>query len=232
MEYCYDEYEYLQVSNSVKRPSAYLMNPSERFTDREFEARYRMRKVTVNFIVEQFDHRRRRCNAVPSIIQLTVTLRFYATGTYQSAIADLHGIDRTTVCKIIKHVSRELAKLSQKSVSFPRDLVTVKTEFKELSRISNIIGAVDGTQVRVQSPGGENAAKFVNRKGYYSLIVQAVVGPNYQFFDLVCRWPGSTHDAMIYRNSRIKEKLDNGIVDGILLGDSGYPCSKNLLTPE
>ena len=171
----FDYYEYLLLNYSVRRPLVDIRNPIEIFSDREIED-----QIVVYFIAQQFDLQRRRHGAVPFIIELIVTLRFYVTGTYQSAIAVLHGIDRTTVCKIIKRVSRESAKLSQQNVSFPTDLSTDKTKFRELSRIPNIIGAIDCTHIRIQSPGGANATKCINRKGFFSLNVQAVTGLNYE----------------------------------------------------
>ncbi|PSN52358.1 hypothetical protein C0J52_06715 [Blattella germanica] len=48
---------------------------------------------------------------------------------------------------------------------------------------------------------------------------------------IVARWPGSTHDSRIFRNSTIRDRLERGEVTGHLLGDSGYPCMKYLLTP-
>jgi len=50
--------------------------------------------------------------------------------------------------------------------------------------------------------------------------------------DIVCRWPGSTHDATILRNSRIYSKFEaNTSGNAIVVGDSGYPCNRWLMTP-
>jgi len=50
--------------------------------------------------------------------------------------------------------------------------------------------------------------------------------------DIVARWPGSVHDATIFQHSRLHRRLEEGEFDsGILLGDSGYPIKKYLLTP-
>ncbi|PSN31322.1 hypothetical protein C0J52_26625 [Blattella germanica] len=46
---------------------------------------------------------------------------------------------------------------------------------------------------------------------------------------IVARWPGSTYDSRIFRNSTIRDRLESGEVTGHLLGDSGYPCMKYLL---
>ena len=48
---------------------------------------------------------------------------------------------------------------------------------------------------------------------------------------IVACWPGSTHDLRIFENSNIADKLRDGALDGILLGDSSYVCQAYLLTP-
>ncbi|KAK0151029.1 putative nuclease HARBI1 [Merluccius polli] len=44
-------------------------------------------------------------------------------------------------------------------------------------------------------------------------------------------WPGSTHDARILRESQLSNTFEAGGVSGILLGDSGYPLKRWLMTP-
>ena len=72
---------------------------------------------------------------------------------------------------------------------------------------------------------------FVNRKQFYSINVQAVCDSDAFITNIVARWPGSTHDSRIFENINIADKLRDGALDGILLGDSGYACRAYLLTP-
>ncbi|KAJ8910364.1 hypothetical protein NQ315_007475 [Exocentrus adspersus] len=71
-----------------------------------------------------------------------------------------------------------------------------------------------------------------NRKGYFSLNVQAVCDPDLKIVDVVVRWPGSTHDATIFEYSYIKTRMEqNDFNNGLLLGDSGYGVKSYILTP-
>ena len=72
---------------------------------------------------------------------------------------------------------------------------------------------------------------FVKRKQFYSINVQAVCNSDAFTTNIVARWPGSTHDSRIFENNNIADKLRDGGLDGILLGDSGYACRAYLLTP-
>jgi nuclease HARBI1 len=95
----------------------------------------------------------------------------------------------------------------------------------------NIVGAIDCTHVAIIQPT-ENAVQYMNRKGYYSVNVQAVCSANGLFIDVVARWPGSCHDAFIFGVSALPGICEAGqLGNGFLLGDRGYPDETYLLTP-
>ncbi|CAK5089878.1 unnamed protein product [Meloidogyne enterolobii] len=61
-----------------------------------------------------------------------------------------------------------------------------------------------------------------------------VCGPTLKFYDASVRWPGSTHDSRVFKNSRLFERLSSGwrpFHGAFLLGDSGYPLRDYILTP-
>ncbi|XP_068704547.1 putative nuclease HARBI1, partial [Montipora foliosa] len=54
------------------------------------------------------------------------------------------------------------------------------------------------------------------------------------FTNIVAKWPGSTHDSFIFTDSVIGQQLQTQartLEDGLLLGDSGFPCRPFLMTP-
>ena len=49
----------------------------------------------------------------------------------------------------------------------------INADFFSVGGFPNLIGAVDGTHVRIQAPH-EDEASFVNRKGFHSINVLAI----------------------------------------------------------
>ena len=101
-----------------------------------------------------------------------------------------------------------------------------------------------GTHVPILAPT-ENHADYVNRKGYHSVVMQAVVDSKYLFRDIVIGWPGSVHDARVLSNSKIFNigeqnkllpadfcvKIGGKQIAPVILGDPAYPLLPWLLKP-
>ncbi|XP_052690636.1 putative nuclease HARBI1 [Crassostrea angulata] len=64
-----------------------------------------------------------------------------------------------------------------------------------------------------------------------SLYMSMVCDPNFRITSLCARWPGSCHGSRIWRTSSLCQQFENGMHDGLLLGDSGYPLTRYLMTP-
>uniref|UniRef100_A0A8C2CGZ4 DDE Tnp4 domain-containing protein n=1 Tax=Cyprinus carpio TaxID=7962 RepID=A0A8C2CGZ4_CYPCA len=86
------------------------------------------------------------------------------------------------------------------------------------------------THVRIQA-SSKNKYLFINRKGFHSINVQVVRDANMKLIELVARWYGSAHDAGILRESALAQLCEEGRLSGIMLGHSGYPLKKWLMTP-
>ena len=63
-----------------------------------------------------------------------------------------------------------------------------------------VVGALDRCHVAILAPN-ENPADYINRKGFYSVILQALVNIDYLFRDVYVGWPGKVHDSRVFKNS-------------------------------
>lgn len=214
------------------------MNPMDQFNENEFKDRYRLPRNAVIQLVELLKHLEpmtHRNHSISAVEQLLLTINFYASGGFQISVADNIRVHKSTACRIIKKVSVEIAKLRQNFIKMPitgEDRNRIKSKFYTIRGFPNVLGAVDCTHIKIQSPGGPTAEVFRNRKGFFSLNVQAVCDADLFILDVICRWPGSVHDTTIFNDSHLRADFERGVYGSdLLLGDSGYPCRKYLLTP-
>ncbi|XP_060951824.1 putative nuclease HARBI1 [Limanda limanda] len=70
-----------------------------------------------------------------------------------------------------------------------------------------------------------------DRKSFHSINVQVVCDARNIITQVEAKWPGSVHDARIFRESNLSTRFARGEFDGHVLGDRGYPCQPCLLTP-
>ncbi|CAN7980919.1 unnamed protein product [Ixodes pacificus] len=224
----------------LRPPPRDRRNPMEMYNDREFSARFRFAKTTVRELLctlslqPSWDDRGK---PLTPLLQLLVALRFYGAGAFQTVTGDLVNVSQPTVCRVVGRVTDLIAReLFPKLVKFPDKAGSAGCnaamhDFYKIAKFPGVTGCIDCTHVRIKSPGGDDAEVFRNRKGYFSLNVQAITGPQLQFFDVVASWPGSVHDSRIFDNCRARVLYERAVMPGVLSGDMGYACTPFLMTP-
>ena len=91
-------------------------------------------------------------------------------------------------------------------------------EFSDRAGFPQIVGCVDGCHIPIKAPQS-NPEDYVNRKGFHSIILQALVDANYLFLDICVGWPGKVHDARLFRNSSLYTALSSGAFIARLVRD-------------
>ncbi|CAH2013455.1 unnamed protein product, partial [Acanthoscelides obtectus] len=199
----------------------------------------RLKKITVLYILslieEELESVTDRNHSISPINQLLLTLRFYATGNFLLTVGDFIKVSKSSASKIVKKVSEAIATFSGRFIKMPsndEEIRKAKSSFYEKAHVPRVIGSLDCTHIKIQSPGGNNAELFRNRKGYFSINVQTISAPNLKILDITARWPGSQHDQIIFDNSSIKSRLErNEFGNSLLVADSGYANSMHVITP-
>ncbi|XP_046556706.1 protein ALP1-like [Haliotis rubra] len=131
-----------------------------------------------------------------------------------------------------------------------KELITVISGFQQKWNFPNCGGAIDATHIPIVAPQ-QFHSDTVNRKGFYSIIMQAVCDDKYRFTDVCIGWPGRVHDARVFSNSKLRALADSGdilpqtaeMMDSVgpadhkvdmpvvLIADPAYPMCPWLLKP-
>ena len=183
-------------------------NPLDTLNNEELYSRYRFRRQELFELAQELSPDIKsptgRNAAISPTNQVLLALRFYATGAFQNLIGDSLGVHKSTVSRIIHSVC-SLDPQTSHEVNFPVAQQQVKLtmdKFYEMAEFPGMVGCVDGTHIRIQSPS-EQEYEYVNRKGYHSLNVQLICDADCRIINCVIKWPGSTHDSRISKESAI-----------------------------
>ena len=162
--------------------------------------------------------------------QLKKGLWCLATPCEYRSISHLFGIGRSTVCEIVHNTCQVIVdELLTHYINFPsgRRLDSIVSGFNHQWGVPQCAGAIDGTHFPVCAPL-LNHTDYYNRKGNYSVNMQAVVDNQYRFLDIYVGWPGSVHDTRVFAHSSLYIKA--GTLDSITCIDGSEPSWNCILT--
>lgn len=110
--------------------------------------------------------------------KLLIALRFYAVGCFAEPLADMFGVSKSSAATIVAEVSYLISyKLKERFIGLPNDEMTIlktKALFYRFDYFPLAIGTVDGTNIKVQSFGDDNAELYRNRIGFFSINCQVI----------------------------------------------------------
>ncbi|XP_055920537.1 uncharacterized protein LOC129952116 [Eupeodes corollae] len=113
--------------------------------------------------------------SIPNVLKLAAVLKFFAQGSYQLSVGnDFNiGMAQPTVSVVLSELLGVLENyICPKWIKFPysqEEERRAKIYFFEKCGIPNVVGAVDGTHVKILGPKKDLRHVYYNRKGYYSI---------------------------------------------------------------
>eukprot|EP01138_Halocafeteria_seosinensis_P010677 gb/GECG01010902.1/.p1 GENE.gb/GECG01010902.1/~~gb/GECG01010902.1/.p1 ORF type:complete len:268 (+),score=12.81 gb/GECG01010902.1/:1-804(+) len=120
-------------------------------------------------------------------------------------------------------------------ICFPegRALDKVITENYRRTSLNGVVGAIDGSHIPIKGQFWRRDVA-TNRKLSYSMVLQAVAGPDLQLYDVDVGVWGSCHDARVFSTSELGDRILGDLPlpfpqDCFLLGDGAYPLLPYLL---
>jgi len=100
----------------------------------------------------------------------------------------------------------------------------IERDFNDKWNFPGCYDAIDGKHIAIRAPANCGGT-FYNYKKSNSIVLMAVVGPNYQFIYNDIGSNGSLSDGGVFRNCSLFEALENVLLpnNGVIVGDDAFP---------
>ncbi|XP_067648044.1 putative nuclease HARBI1 [Eurosta solidaginis] len=215
-----DRSRYLKSLRDASNPFA--------LSENVFVQHFRLTRSLCRRLIDDLEPHDDQQTSLPITIRILSVLNFFANGSSLKSVANL------------------IVRVKGSEIEFPRTVeeeYIVKTGFFRKFGIKSTIGAIDCTHIAIVAPPSNNVerplSQYLNRKGYYSINVEAVCDHRLRFTFLNANFPGATHDSGIWATSDLREYLirkhnassTSNQRESWLIGDQGYPLEPWLLTP-
>ncbi|XP_074030781.1 uncharacterized protein [Leptinotarsa decemlineata] len=137
--------------------------------------------------------------------RLTITLRFLATGDSYVSLGHLFKISKQAIsADIVPEVCDALTVALRDYVKVPRSTEEwdcVEKLFNDKWNYPNCVGAIDGKHINIQAPANSGTEHY-NYKGFFSIVLLAVVDANYNFKYANVGCQGRISDGVIVHTLR------------------------------
>ena len=89
------------------------------------------------------------------------------------------------------------------------DWKKIEERFRNRWNVPHVVGALDGKHIAIKKPK-KSGREYFNYKGYFSLVLLALVDADYKLLWVNVVASGSSSDAQIVNHSKLKRKIENG----------------------
>ena len=150
-------------------------------------------------------------------------------------LSDNFNVSQSTAHAIVMKALELVCRISPQYIRWPNQCEKQARAviFRRLSKQDDVIGAIDGCHIRIQRPQ-RRGLDYLNKKGYYSMLLQGICDDRGRFIDIFAGAPGRVHDARLLRLSSFYQECKEKMENHRLLGDSAYICQDFtfILTPK
>ncbi|KAJ8720661.1 hypothetical protein PYW08_006126 [Mythimna loreyi] len=234
------ETEYRMEKRNRRRRIRELFNPFE-MDDTEFVNQYRLSKDLVSNLCEDLEPlmktNPKRTSDLTLETKVLTAIYVYAHGSHQKPASSAQQVAQQTVSAVLAEVTKAInhIEIRNKYIKFPETATernSTKLRFYEKFGIPDVIGCIDGTHIAIVKPN-EHEDRYNSGKNYHSLNVQLICNADMDIISVDASQPGARHDSFIWSEHPLKSHLEHlSTTESLwLLGDSGYPLRKTMMTP-
>ena len=237
------------IRSTVQRRVLWIRNRSQSFTaitaswdDLEWKRNFRVNRTTFRHLCSELSGKLQHASTVRAAIsvetRVAIALWRLGTNVEYRTISHLFGVGISTACVIVHEVCRAIVDvLLKRYIRIPTgpQAMDIVRGFEHQWGFPQCFGAIDGSHIPIIAPK-DSHADYYNRKGFYSIVLQALVDHQYRFLNVYTGWPGSVHDARVLSNSEVYARGEAGTlmpshvrtlggapVPVVIIGDPAYP---------
>ena len=128
-----------------------------------------------------------------------------------------------TICKFVLQVYKAIVKEFQQEYlvcpTDPEDWKKIEERFRNRWNVPHAVSALDGKHIAIKKP--KKSGIYFNYKGYFSLVLLALVDADYKFLWVNAGASGSSSDTQIFNRSKLKRRFENETLELPPLGPGG-----------
>ena len=117
-----------------------------------------------------------------------------------------------TICKFVPQVCKAILKEFQQEYlvcpADPEDWKKIEERFGNRWNVPHAVGALDRKHIAIKKPK-RSGSEYFNYKGYFSLVLLALVDADYKFLWVNAGASESSSDAQIFNCSKLKRSIEN-----------------------
>ena len=181
--------------------------------------------------------------------KICLTLRYLATGETFRSLEFQFRISRKTISDAVISTANSLVKrLGAQYLSTPKSeesWIEIADKFNERWNFPNGLGAIDGKHIVIRQPG-KSGSHYRNYKGTDSIVLMAMVGPEYEFLYVEVGANGRNSDGGIWDRCDLKKAIEKETLNlpaprvlpngdcklpFVITGDDAFPLKPYLMKP-
>lgn len=144
-------------------------------------------------------------------LKLTVTLCHLATDTSYAELIYSFRVAQNTIClfvpEVLETVIKEYSEDVMPAVVTPEQCQQIADDFQAKWNLPHACGALDGRHVRIKC-SKEFGTLYYNYKGFFSIILLALVDADYKFIWVSVGANGSASDVQLFNYSELRTLIE------------------------
>ena len=192
------------------------------YDDSRFYETFRMTRATFYYILSKISDQIRKKfvteEPIPRDFRLAITIFRLSRGGYLFTIREMCGLQKSTVCMIVNESCSVIINtfwdenVKQHFPTSEDEIRHVMGNFGEEWQFPYAFAAVDGSHFHIKclNGGAQAVQQYFSFKGFYSIVLMALVDAEYRFIWASVGAPGNAHDSTLLQSTDLWRNIVEG----------------------